>query len=81
MNIYTLLHIKQIINKDLLYNTGNSTQYSVITYMGEESEEEWIYVYVQLNHFTVHLKLAQHCKSTIFQNKSKIKFRGALGWG
>ena len=31
---------------------GNSTQYSVITYMGKESEEEWIYVYIQLNHFT-----------------------------
>ena len=46
MNIYTILYIKQTINKALLYNTGNSTQYSVITYMGEESEEEWIYVYV-----------------------------------
>ena len=25
---------------DLLYSTGNSTQYSVITYMGKESEKE-----------------------------------------
>ena len=24
----------------------NPTQYSVITYMGRESEKEWIYVYV-----------------------------------
>ena len=31
---------------DLLYSTGNSTQYSVITDMGKESEKEWIYVYV-----------------------------------
>ena len=31
INIYTLLYIKQIINKDLLYSTGNSAQYSVIT--------------------------------------------------
>ena len=46
INIYTLLYIKQIINRDLLYSTGNSTQYSVITYMGKESEKEWIYVYV-----------------------------------
>ena len=46
INIYTLMYIKQIINKDLLYTTGNSTQYSVITYMGKESEKEWIYVYV-----------------------------------
>ena len=29
---YTLLNIKQITNKDLLYRTGNSTQYSVMTY-------------------------------------------------
>ena len=27
----TLLCLKQIINKDLLYSTGNSAQYSVIT--------------------------------------------------
>ena len=29
-------------NKDLLYSTGNSTQYSVMTYMGKESKKEWI---------------------------------------
>ena len=47
INIYTLLYIKQKNNKYLLYNTGKSTQDSVITSMGKESEEEWIYVYVQ----------------------------------
>ena len=41
ISIYTLLHIKQI-NKDLLYRIGSSTQYSVITYMGKESEKEQI---------------------------------------
>ena len=30
--------IKQITRKDLLYSTENSTQYSVIAYMGKESE-------------------------------------------
>ena len=30
--------IKLKINKDLLYSTGNSTQYSLITWMGQESE-------------------------------------------
>ena len=34
--IYTLLCIKQITNKSLLYDTGNSTQYSVMTYMGKK---------------------------------------------
>ena len=39
MNIQTLLYIRQITNKDLLYSTGNSTQYSVITYMRKESKK------------------------------------------
>ena len=40
INIHTLLYIREIINKDLLYSTGNVTQYSVITYMRKESEKE-----------------------------------------
>ena len=36
---------KKIINKDLVYSPGNSTQYSVMTYIGKESEKEGIYVY------------------------------------
>ena len=46
IDIYTLLYMEWIVNRDLLYSTGNSTQYSVITYMGKESEKGWIYVYV-----------------------------------
>ena len=37
MDICTVLFIKQITNKDLIHNTGNSTQYSVMTYMGKVS--------------------------------------------
>ena len=44
VDTYTLLYIKQI-NKNLLYSTGNSTQYSVMIYMGKESKKEWMYVY------------------------------------
>ena len=40
INIHTPLYIRQITNKNLLYSTGNSTQYSVITYMRKESEKE-----------------------------------------
>ena len=29
-----------------MYCTGNSTQYSVMTYMGKEPEKEWIFVFV-----------------------------------
>ena len=35
--------------------------------MGNESEKEQIYVYVQLNNFVVHLQLTHHDKSTILQ--------------
>ena len=31
---------------NLLYSTKNSTQYSVLTYIGTESKEEWLYVYL-----------------------------------
>ena len=36
------LYIKQITNMDILYSTGNSTQYFVITYKGNESEKEYM---------------------------------------
>ena len=31
MDMYTLLYLKQITNKDLLYSTRNSVEYSVMT--------------------------------------------------
>ena len=58
-----------IDNKDLLCSTGNCTQYLVITYKGKNSEKEYMYIY--LNHFTVHLKLTQYCKSSIYFIKNK----------
>ena len=72
----TYTTISEIINEDLLYNTGNSTLNSVITYVGKGSGKEWIYMYVQQNHFAVHPKLTEHCKSSILQYKIKIK----LNW-
>ena len=42
IDIFTLLYTKQTTNKDLLYTAGNSTQYSVMTYMGKESK--WIHI-------------------------------------
>ena len=39
IDIYTLLYIKYITNKDLVYVTRNSTQYSVMTYMGKQSKK------------------------------------------
>ena len=39
-----LLYIRHITNKDIVCNTGNSTRFSVITYMRKESEDEGTYV-------------------------------------
>ena len=38
VNTYTLLYIKYITNEDALQSTGNSTQSSIMTYMGKESK-------------------------------------------
>ena len=42
--IYKHVLISCLFYKDLLYSTGNSSQYSVMTYMGKESKKEWVYV-------------------------------------
>ena len=36
-DIYTLLYIKKITTKDILYGRGNSSHYSVTAYTGKES--------------------------------------------
>ena len=35
IDIYTLLYIKYIYNKDILHSTGKFIQYCIITYMGK----------------------------------------------
>ena len=44
MDMYTLLYLKWITNKDLLYSTGNSTQCYEAAWTGEGIEGEWIVV-------------------------------------
>ena len=46
------IKIEQIVEKNLLYSTGNYIQYLVINYNVKESKT---YIY-QLNHFAVHQK-------------------------
>ena len=41
IKIYTLLYVKQINNKGLLYSTGKYSQYHIINYKGKESEKEY----------------------------------------
>ena len=57
-DMYTLLYLKWITNKVLLYSTWNSTQCYVAAWMGGGFGGEWIHVYVWLSPFTVHLKLS-----------------------
>ena len=61
VNMYTLLYLKWITNRDLLYSTWNSAQCYVAAWMGGEFGGEWIHVYVWMSPFGVHLKLSQHC--------------------
>ena len=76
----TLSYIKQINNKDLLYSTGNYVHYLVINYNGKELKKYmYIHIYVELNHFSVHLKLTQYCKSNILQFKERKK-SSKLSW-
>ena len=54
--MYTLLYLKWIANKDLLYSTGNSAQCQVAAWLRGEFGGEWIHVYTWLSPFKVHLK-------------------------
>ena len=45
LHIHTLVHVEWLVKADFLDSTGNSIQYSVITYAGKESEKECIRLY------------------------------------
>ena len=61
IDMYTLLYLKWITNKDLLYSTGNSVQCYVAVWMRGEFGGDWIHVYVWLSPFDIHLNLSKHC--------------------
>ena len=61
VDMYTLLYLKWIANKVLLYSTGNSAHCYVAGWMGGEFGGEGIHVNVRLRPFAVHLKLSQPC--------------------
>ena len=60
IDVYTLLYLKWITSKILVYNTGNSAQCDVAAWMGGEFGGEWLHVSVWLSPFAVHLKLSQY---------------------
>ena len=61
MDMYTLLYLKWITNKQLLYSMWNSAQCYVAAWMGVGFGGEWIHVCVYLSRSALHLKLSQHC--------------------
>ena len=71
MDTHTLLYLKWITNKDLLYSTGNSAQCYLAAWMGGEFGGDWIHVYVWLSTFAAHLKLSLHCLLAILQYEIK----------
>ena len=73
INRYTLLYIKQITNKDLLYNTGNCIQYVVIAYKGKESKKVY-----KTNSLCCTSEANTTYKFTVFQLKKKKKLKGLL---
>ena len=53
INIYSLIYLKWISNKDLLYSTGNSAECYVAAWMGGEFGGEWLHVHVWLSPFVI----------------------------
>ena len=51
-NSYILLYLKWIINKGLLYSTGNSTECYMATWMGGEFVGEWIHTHTHTHTHT-----------------------------
>ena len=60
-DLYTVLYLKWISNKDQLYSAWNLAQCYVAAWLGGETQGDLIQVYVWLSPLTFHLKLSQHC--------------------
>ena len=71
--ICTLRYMELLVNGDLLYSTENSIQYSVIIYMGKESEREWMCACVTVSLGCTCVTLSLCCTADMFTNhKSTI---------
>ena len=80
MDMNTLLYLKGITNKDLLYSTGNSAHCYVAAWMGGEFGGEWIHIYIYMVQ-SLHSspETIQHClliSYTPMQNKFFKKSKG-----
>ena len=71
VDTYTLLYLKWLTNKDLLYSIA---QCHVAAWLGEQCGGEWIHAYVWLSPCAVLPNLSQHWYLAILQNKIKSFF-------
>ena len=74
MDMYIQLYLKLLASQDLLYRRRNSAQCYMAAWVGGEFGGEWVYVYVCLSPFAVHLKISQNRLSAILQYKKEFKF-------
>ena len=72
MDVYTLLYLKWITNKEPLYGTLLTVIWQP-GWRGGEFEGEWIHGSVWLSPFLVHLKLSQIIGCTPIQSVSGVK--------
>lgn len=59
--------MEQLSNRDQMYSTENSIQYSVTIYGSKESEREWMCMHMYNRVTVVQQKLSQTCKLNILQ--------------
>ena len=75
IGICTWWYMEWLASGDLLYSTGNSSQYSVIIHMGKDSEKEWIPIHVNsvrlLYSRNYHSIVNQLCFIKILKTKKK----------
>ena len=72
MDMYTLLYLKRIMNKNLLCSIGNfSMLRDRLDARGVWGE--WIHVHASLNPFAFHLKLSQHVNQLYSRQNKKLK--------
>ena len=69
INMYTLLYLKWITNKVLLYSTWNRAQCFVAAWMGGEFGGKWTYMAESLHHSPETITTLLFC-STPRQNKT-----------
>ena len=75
MDMYTLLLLRWVRNKEAIDSTENSARGYTAAWMGVELEREWIYVCIWLSSFTIYLKLSQHYFIPIQKSSDSQKFK------